>query len=377
MQRAPTTRPEPACRPPGRVPSQRLVPTARAGGHTLIELVTALAIVGILVLGMASAVLMASRAVDPRNPQLAKHAAAEAAERLARELQFATAFNQRSGNAVTFVIPDRRSDGDTAPESVRYAWSGTAGDPLTREYNGSAPAAVIDDVREFALAYHLDTVTEQPSATQNESGETLLAGHVTSTNSDNYNITEKEWLAQYFQPSLPGDAVSWRVTRVLFRARTHGGTGGIAGVELRLPTASNLPSNVILEQIPMYESRLTDWYLWREFTFTNVAGLSPGRGLCLVISCILKDSDLADVQFDKANNPGGYIRSNDAGATWEPDNSRSMLYAVYGKVTTTSVPAAVTRTTLRGIGIRLRAGPNPATAVETAAPLFNAPEVTN
>jgi len=346
-------------------------------GHTLIELVAALAIVGVLVLGMASAVLMASRAVDPRNPQLARHAAAEAAERLARELQFAYAFSARSSDAVTFTIPDRRSDGDTAPESVRYAWSGTAGDPLTRVYNGSAAAVVIDDVREFALTYHLDTVTEQPSAAANESGEVYLAGHTAPTLADDYVIAERDWLAQYFRPTLPADAVSWRVTRVFLRVRTHGVANDIAGVELRLPTASNLPSNVILEQVPMYESRLTAWYQWREFAFSNVAGLSPSRGLCLVVSCIWTDYDLADVQFDKLNTPGGYIKGREAGTIWEPDNSRCVLYAVYGKVTTTSVPEPVTRAYLRGIGIRLRAGSDPATAVETAAPLFNAPEVSN
>jgi len=351
--------------------------TGRDAGHTLIEMVAALAIIGILMLGIASAVLMASRAVDPRNPQLARRAAAEAAERLARDLQFAYAFSTRSSAAVTFTIPDRRRDGDTAPETVRYTWSGTAGDPLTRVYNGSAAAVVIDDVREFALTYHLDTVTEQPSAVTNESGEVMLAAHTTPSDDDNFNIKEKDWAAQYFMPSLPADAVSWRVTRVFIRARTHGGPSGIAGVELRPATAANLPSDVVLEQVPMYESRLTDWYLWREFTFTNAAGLQPGRGLCLVISCILKDSDLCDVEFDKKDNPGGYIKGKDAGATWEPDDSRCFMYAVYGKVTTTSTPEPVTRTYLRGIGIRLRAGPDPATAVETAAPLFNAPEVSN
>jgi len=351
--------------------------TGTGAGHTLIEMVAALAIVGILMLGIASAVLMASRAVDPQNPQLARRAAAEAVERLVRDLQFATDFHARSSTSVRFVVPDRRRDGDTAPETIRYAWSGTAGDPLTRVYNGSDPAVVIDDVHEFTLTYHLHTVTEQPATTINESGEVLLASHTAPVAAATSSIQEMRWLGQYFLPSLPADAVAWRVTRVLLKMRTHGAAHGIAGVELRLPTASNLPSGGILEQIPMYESRLTDWYLWREFPFTNVDGLKPGRGLCLVIDSIFSDADLCDVRLDNKGADGGLLKTDNGESGWTFKDNQSLLYAVYGKVTTSTTPDPVTRTYLRGIGIRLRAGPDPATVVETAAPLFNAPEVSD
>jgi hypothetical protein len=66
-------------------------------------------------------------------------------------------FSERTANAVTFKVPDRT--GDELPETIRYSWSGTAGDPLQIEYNGSAPATLVADVNQFDLSYSLRTMT--------------------------------------------------------------------------------------------------------------------------------------------------------------------------------------------------------------------------
>jgi len=342
-------------------------------GHTLVEMVTALAVVSILMLGMASAMLVASWAVDPDSPLRNTHAAAEAVARMAEELQFATDFTQRKAKNVTFTVADR--DGDDSPETIRYAWSGTAGDPLTRQYNGGTAVPFIDNVHHFYLKYIFKSVTEQPATTRNESGEVLLASHTTADEPENFAVKENKWPGQYFKPTLPADAVSWAVTRVLFKARIHGAAKGIAGVQLRLPNASNLPSNVILEEIPMYEDRLTDGYLWQEFTFNNVTGLSPSRGLCLVLGCIEKDSDLADVRYDEGEGPGGLLETDDAGASWSRDSEECLMYAVYGTVTTTSQPDPVTHEWLQEVWVRVQVGPNESTRMKTGVYLFNRPKV--
>ncbi len=354
-------------------------------GHTLIEMVTALAVVGILLLAAASAMLVASRAVDPDSPLRTTHAAAEAAARLAQELQVAEAFSERQSTSVAFTVADRDADGSA--ETIRYAWSGTAGDPLTRACNGGTAVTVIQDVHDFHLGYEVKSETEQPDATRNESGETLLASHTTAEEPDNFAVKENKWPGQYFKPTLPADAVSWAVTRVLLKARIHGADKGVAGVQLRLPDASNLPSNVILEEIPMYEDRLTDGYLWQEFEFSNARGLSPSRGLCLAIACLRDDADICDIQYDGEPEgdedeggggaiSGGLLRTWDGGASWSRSSERCLLFSVYGTYTTTSTPDPVTRTWVRGVNLRLQAGPDPHTAVETAVRLLNAPEVT-
>ncbi len=356
-----------------------------AGAYTLVEMVAALAIVSILMLGVGSAMLVASRAVDPDTRPRATHAAAEAAARVVRELEFATAFAERTATAVTFTVADRNGDG--SDETIRYAWSSAAGDPLTRTFNAGTAVAILEDVRECDFTYDLKAVTDEPDAERNESAEALLAKHTTPSEARSFAVKENKWAGQYVEPSLPGDAVSWRVTRVLIKARRHGPASGIAGVQLRLPNASNLPSRTVVEEVPMHEDRLTDGYLWQELTFSHAGGLSPSRGLCLTVVCLRKDADICDIQYDGEQEgdedeggggavSGGLLRTWDGGASWSRSSERCLLFSVYGTYTTTSTPDPVTRTWVRGAGLRLRAGPDPATAVETGVRILNAPEVT-
>jgi hypothetical protein len=126
-------------------------PTARRG-FTLVELLAGLLSASALVLGLASVVLVATQAVRP--PTGSAHLAADSAEAaadLTAELHFAHTVTETTPTAVTFVVGDR--DGDGGDETIRYQWSGTGGDPLTRQYNGAAAATVATDVHRFALAY--------------------------------------------------------------------------------------------------------------------------------------------------------------------------------------------------------------------------------
>jgi len=133
-------------------------PTGRTTGHTLVEVVVAIAITSILLVGMASALLIASRAANPVGPTNTVLATSMAAHDILGELRFAIAFTERTATAVEFTVADRT--GDEVPETIRYAWSGTAGDPLTRRYNGGTVANVVENVQEFQLDYDLRTVSQ-------------------------------------------------------------------------------------------------------------------------------------------------------------------------------------------------------------------------
>lgn len=125
----------------------------RAGGFTVLELMVSLASASLLMAGVSSSIFIALRATDTsRTPT------AYALEGLARlsdmsELQYAQTAAEQTATAVTVTVPDR-NDPDTNPETIRYAWSGTPGDPLTRQYNGGAVAPVADDVYLFAIDYY-------------------------------------------------------------------------------------------------------------------------------------------------------------------------------------------------------------------------------
>lgn len=124
----------------------------RRGAFSLVEMVVSLAIVAVLVGSMTSVLVLSLRAIDDRiNPAGKTVHAADAADQILTDLSVALAFTERTALAVTFTVPDRTGDGQ--PETVRYAWSGVAGTPLLREFNGVKEPEFAADIRQFSLSY--------------------------------------------------------------------------------------------------------------------------------------------------------------------------------------------------------------------------------
>jgi hypothetical protein len=55
------------------------------------------------------------------------------------------------------TVPDRNNDGH--PETICYSWGGTAGNALTRSYNGGTASTVVPNVCQFQLTYLRKTLT--------------------------------------------------------------------------------------------------------------------------------------------------------------------------------------------------------------------------
>lgn len=140
-------------RPPPR--TTRAAPPA-APAFTLAEMVLSLAIVAVLVGAMTSVLMLSLRAIDDRtNPAGKAVRAAEAADQILADLAVAIEFTERSATSATFTVPDRTGDG--LPETIRYVWSGVAGDPLVREFNTDKDTQFLPDVRQFSLTFLVQT----------------------------------------------------------------------------------------------------------------------------------------------------------------------------------------------------------------------------
>ena len=130
-------------------------------GYTLVELVVATASSMLLLAGMGGSIFVASRAFDEGGSQsVTADAAGNVAEDIMAEMQYATRFYERTPRAVTFNIPDRNGDG--SEEKFRYAWSGVAGDPLTKEFNGSPASVLVDKVQNLNFTFLTRTVIAPP-----------------------------------------------------------------------------------------------------------------------------------------------------------------------------------------------------------------------
>ena len=124
-----------------------------AGGFTLVELVASMAIMTILLGGIASAVVLATHALpDEDDPSERTAAAIAVVEQIAGDLTLADTFLLADPDAVRFTVPDR-GHGDVGPETMRYAWSGTPGDTLQHRYNGCPAITLCEDVHVFSLKY--------------------------------------------------------------------------------------------------------------------------------------------------------------------------------------------------------------------------------
>ena len=117
---------------------------------TLLELVVSMASSTVLVAGLAGALYISSQTLpDVNDPARQSAQAATVIREIMSDVGLALSFTERTPWAITFTVPDR--NGDSAPETIRYAWSGTAGDPLTYQYNAGSVITIAADVQNFNL----------------------------------------------------------------------------------------------------------------------------------------------------------------------------------------------------------------------------------
>jgi prepilin-type N-terminal cleavage/methylation domain-containing protein len=122
--------------------------------YTLIEVVMAMTVAGILVSGMASTLLIARRAADPSStPAAGTLEGLAALTDITADLQFAEAISEQTARAITVVVADR-NDADTNRDTIRFAWSGKSGEPLTRQFNGGNVADLVNRVHDFGVEYY-------------------------------------------------------------------------------------------------------------------------------------------------------------------------------------------------------------------------------
>lgn len=342
-------------------------------GFTLAELVAAMAVMSILVLALSSALVIATRALpNPDRPVNRMLNSSSAFQQLADELAEAVEITERGAHTVAFLVSDR--DGDGAPEHIRYAWAETADAPLTRSHNRAEPAVVVDGVHDFALEYTLRSESETYPGAVFESSEFLLTSRLNTVN-DEYDVKEKEWVAQAVKPNLPAEALSWRLTRFKFSAASKGPKKGVTAVQVRLPAANGLPGTTVLDTQLMAESALSESYSWQEFSFSNAGGIAPETSIYVALVNYVKDADLCRVEYDDKSPTTRMAQTNDKESKWEIKAEQDMKHSAYGTYAYEGPPQTAERRYLTSVQMRLQAGAESTSLMHTAARTPNEPEV--
>jgi type II secretory pathway pseudopilin PulG len=301
----------------------------RAGrpAFSLVELVVCMVIATVLLAAIGSTIVLASRAIpSANNPTACTIEASMALDQLVAELEAAVCITEHSQTAIAFTVADRSGDG--LAERIRYAWSGTPGDPLTRQYNGGTAAAFIAKVEQFSLAPEIQSITEAyPGAGVEDTFDSLLVSTVSGTGLGDSDVTSTNWLGQYFPMSLPANTMGWRPTRIRFIARKNSSSGATK-VQLRPADASFKPTGAVLQELTMDASILPPWYVWVEGSFTLDRRRSADP-VCLVFKYFSGNKPATLLSSDGA----GLLASADSGATWTYSSSKFIQCQLYGKVT--------------------------------------------
>ncbi|MEL6497781.1 MAG: prepilin-type N-terminal cleavage/methylation domain-containing protein [Planctomycetota bacterium] len=127
----------------------------RRAGFTLVELVASLFVSSVVVGSLASCIALVVQSVpSTSDPQERLRTLQSIAGRIASDVRFATEVAVVDSRQLELVVSDR--DGDAQPEDIVYAWSGTAGEALTRQQNAEATVALFTAVDRVAFGWSTD-----------------------------------------------------------------------------------------------------------------------------------------------------------------------------------------------------------------------------
>jgi hypothetical protein len=324
---------------PSNFESRRVRRRPPARGVTMLELVTCLAISSMLVGGLASAIHLAVLSLDSPTGATATTLDTNAAiDQLNADVRVATAFTERTATAITCTVPDRTGDG--LPETIRYAWAG-AGSPLTRAVNGlpSPAASLLGNIQSFNLSFLTKTV--QPQLV--ESAEQALCSY-TAGSSASVSILKNSWVGEYFKPSLPANAILWRITRIRLKLKQGTASSKSGCVQVSYVDAAQKPVGPPLDTCPFVCSSLPSGsFGWIDFPFTKLTALNPAKGLSVQIESTENESvAVANIDTLILLPTGGmsYCKCTDGnGTVWTtPSWMTALEYQVYGTVTTNGPP---------------------------------------
>ncbi len=339
-------------------------------GLTLVELVVSMAIMSVLAVGISSAMVVATRSIErPDSPSACIREASSVSHQVMTELTSAVAVPERESNAVTIAVPDRDRDG--VSEQIRYAWDGTPGGILTRQYNAETACPMLSTVYAFTHGYDLLDHTLPDSGRQDVS----LADHNSPTDLSSFRPGSMAWISQCFKPALAADVVSWRVTRVVVQCRKIGIIGAQLTIQLKQAQAGGTPGATTYAETTVSQDDLSGMFSWQSFGLQNCPNIAADQSVCLLLKGDL--TSVCEVCYHNRNvyRSGWFLSTSVSGGVfWTTKSSQALQFEIYGTTTGTSEQAAAPEQVLGAVRWELQVGSDSGNLVNGGAQLANLPE---
>jgi hypothetical protein len=317
---------------------------------TLIELVLAMAGTTLLLLGVTSTIIVASRAAyNPEQPQSALARSRSIAQTIADDLAQATSLVRGTSNLVEFTVADRDDDG--SDDTIRYEWSGTLGDGIYRSINGD-PTLLATDIASLSFTYSTTSENATVVGDPAEGPEQLLYDFEDAALS-NVPISTTSWLAMTFAPTLPSDATAWSITRLSFEAKQDGAATGTLTIKFR--SSLSVLTSLLGTAIDVNESSLPVNYGWTTVPVSGVTGLSPSASISISFETASQAANSARLWYcDSCEADAVAYRSasSTAGSTWTSYSDGALNIRVYGTVRRPArTPTTLTRLATVGVSV--------------------------
>jgi hypothetical protein len=359
----------------------RLRPHPRSG-FSLIELSVGLVASSFLLLGLGSSIFLATQAnrVDI-GPFRSSSQGASAIDEVSRELSYATAVHSITpARNIQVEVPDRT--GDAVADVVRYQWSGTAGDPLQRVFNGGTATNVIPALQSFGLTSTNRTVTvKELGAATRTTGVVNWFEKSSAVLEGTYSLQAAGGVGTDFLPEFPEGAQTWSLSKVEVYCQSNGTADGVIKARLWTADSSRKPATLLAETT-VTESGLSSSMNWTTITFPSAPMVSVGQRLCFTLQYFSGPSIVMQVRCDDlANlilfNPYYRLTTANAGTTWSQQVEKALFMRVYGYYTHSAVGIVdVNRTFMTTVGLEAQAGTNSTARMRSTARIRNQPAVT-
>ncbi|MCC5785568.1 MAG: prepilin-type N-terminal cleavage/methylation domain-containing protein [Phycisphaerales bacterium] len=316
----------------------------RQRGMTLIELLVAMTITATVIGGLSSAIMITSRAAPQSgDPLKARLDTLHGADLLAAELAGAIDITEAEPRSIAFRV--RRHNGST--RTVRYHWSGVAGDPLLRTFGSGEDVEVLAGVQRMAIGYERQ---QGPVAPREQTREEQLVTNITGVDDDRFTVDDQAAISQPFEPDLPDGTVRATFTeaRVMLRRNTLLLPSGTVTVQVRrFDPDAKTPGRLIAWGEVAVSSISTSYELVR-VPLTSHETPTDGP-FCVMVVC--NNSSGVTAAIDRDSRIGDWriwYRETPSSEWKEWSSSRRLVHSVRAVPTTKTDPdpAPIRRVTL-------------------------------
>lgn len=360
-------------------------------GQTLVEIAISVPIVGLLSVGMCSAVFLTVKAIPQDGSVItASVETSRALEQLERDLRCALTVTKSDSKEIIFTVPDRTADDQ--PETIRYWWTGVVGSPFFRQVNNGSNETVVAQTQFLQLDYNIQPrVTNRLVETTTTSQPTLLASFESwpsiSPTINLLNIDSNDWIGTTFELSstVPKNYSSLRFTSVeVYGQRVS--TSGQIRVNVYRIDSSRKPRTLfpIGSVTSVSPSVLPTSFNWASMTLENdVIATDGSRTFSVVFSASISTSP-ASLRYLTSNSAPNNVHptarwTDDASLSWKPGDAdlhkNDLMFRIYGVYETVQVNVVPeTKQHIQAVRVQLRSNTNKSINIDTTIGLLNLPE---